>query len=135
MHSLLRMHSSSTFLQLRADGSSALAESAVMKVFQSYIQLEVKQDYAAIYGLLSSRFKRELEKSIQVTSANGYSRARLSSETQWSEFRIISLVRIRGGRKFTVEAKAEGSGTIDNVKSTYYLIREHGTWKIDRWDY
>jgi len=106
-----------------------------MKVFQSYIQLEVKQDYAAIYGLLSSRFKRELEKSIQVTSANGYSRARLSSETQWSEFRIISLVRIRGSFKLTAEAKAEESGTIDNVKSTYYLIREHGTWKIDRWDY
>jgi len=106
-----------------------------MKVFRSYIQFEVKQDYAPIYGLLSSRLKQELEKAIRVRSANEYRRARLSSETQWSEFRIISLARIRGGRKFTVEAKAEKSGTIDNVKSTYYLIREHGTWKIDRWDY
>src|SRR5438093_3936782 len=105
-----KLVSSSSFSQSRADRSLALEETAVMKVFQSYIQLEVKQDYAAIYGLLSSRFKQELEKAIRVRSANQYRRARLSAETQWSEFRIISLVRIRGGRKFTVEATAEVGG-------------------------
>jgi len=114
---------------------------AAVEMFRSYSKLEEKQDYIHIYNLLSSRFRQDLQRedfrslgiADKIKTASGYNRLRLASEARWSKFRILKIDSMNDGYKFLVEAKVEESGVIEDVKKTYYLIQEHGKWKIDRW--
>jgi hypothetical protein len=115
--------------------ASENGERSAILLFKSYGNLEAKQDYIHIYELLSAEYKKRLEKESRLTNATEYDRLRRSSEAQWSQFRIVKIWTTKGGLKLSVNARIEESGVGETVNSVYYLIRDHGAWKIDRWVY
>ena len=113
----------------RSDGRRA-----AMKVFQSYAKLEEKQDYIHIYDLLSDRYKDQLKREEKIQDGKDYEHLRLNSEAQWSRFQIVTIdVQDSNGFRFLVETRGEESGVVENDKKFYYIVRDNGGWKIDRW--
>jgi hypothetical protein len=108
---------------------------AVVAMCRAYARLEEKQDYLRVYNLLSPRFKRKLEMEENVKNATDYNQLRLSSEAQWSNFKILGIDRqSNDGYKLLVEGRVNESGIVDIVKRTYYIVEDQGKWKIDRWE-
>src|SRR4029077_7110937 len=122
-----------SFAQATAQKSQLDERQAAVKVFQSYVKLEEKQDYLDIYNLFSNRYMEQLKREEKVQNASDYERSRLSSEAQWSQFRIITIDSRDNGFRLLVEARAEESGVVENDRKFYYIVRDHGQWKIDRW--
>jgi hypothetical protein len=111
------------------------AKREAMRLFRLYSELEERQDYTHIYDLLSRRFKEELKKESKVKTASDYNQLRLSSEAQWTQFRMVKISKEQGGLKCLVTANVEEAGDKEKVTSTYRLIEENGKWKIDSWNY
>jgi hypothetical protein len=104
-------------------------------LFQKYCDLEQKQEYADIYGLLSQKRKKYLER-FNVKNAEQYRDLRESSEAIWNEF-SVDQKSMDNGSKVTVTGQAvvEESGEKEKVAYKCILIKEGHTWKIDDWTY
>jgi hypothetical protein len=123
-----------SFAQSPAQKPQSGDQRAALKVFQLYARFEEKQDYSHIYDLISSRYREELRREEKVESAKDYERLRLSSEAQWSQFRVVKIDdQDAAGFRFLVESRVEESGVVETDSHFYYLVMDRGRWKIDRW--
>jgi hypothetical protein len=102
---------------------------------KTYCSLDEAERYEELYGLISERERKSLEK-YQVRNAKQYGDFRKSSEATWSEFVIDKT--IIGGHGDVISlghAKIEENGEIERVSFRARLIKENGVWKVDDWKY
>ncbi len=106
--------------------------------FESYSTYERQRNYAAIYGMLTTRYHRELERKYKVRDAESYTQFRMSSEAKWTllALRHIQILNRDGSRaKLTADFNIEELGESEKTKVTFFLTISNKTWRIDSWKY